>query len=114
MSDCIFCKIASGEVTVELVYEDDWVVAFNDLNPQAPSHVLVIPRQHIARISETLPEHAELIGRLVLAANTVACQRDIVDPGYRLVFNCNEAAGQSVWHIHLHLLGGREFGWPPG
>lgn len=114
MSDCIFCKIANKEIG-KLVYEDEQVVAFDDLNPQAPVHVLVIPKKHIARISEvTDEEDACLVGRMVAVANRIAADRGVADDGYRLVFNCNEGAGQSVWHIHLHLVGGRTFGWPPG
>lgn len=114
MSDCIFCKIASGEINASIVYQDDEVVAFNDLNPQAPTHVLVIPRKHVARISEFEDEDAPLAGRLILTANRIARDLGLVEPGYRMVLNCNEGAGQSVWHVHLHLLGGRTFGWPPG
>ena len=114
MSDCIFCKIASGEINASIVYQDDEVVAFNDLNPQAPTHVLVIPRKHVARISEFEDEDAALAGRLILTANRIARDLGLVEPGYRMVLNCNEGAGQSVWHVHLHLLGGRTFGWPPG
>ena len=113
MSDCIFCKIASGEINASIVYQDDDVVAFNDLNPQAPTHVLVIPRKHVSRISELEEADAALAGRLILAANQIA--RDLArGGGLQLVLNCNEGAGQSVWHVHLHLLGGRTFGWPPG
>ncbi len=114
MSDCIFCKIASGEINASIVYQDDDVVAFNDLNPQAPTHVLVIPRKHVSRISELEEADAALAGRLILAANQIARDLGFVEEGYRLVLNCNEGAGQSVWHVHLHLLGGRTFGWPPG
>lgn len=114
MADCIFCKIASGEIEANIAYEDDEIVAFHDLNPQAPTHVLVIPKRHIARISELEDADAALAGRLILAANAIARDLDLVEGGYRLVVNCNEGAGQSVWHIHLHLLGGRAFAWPPG
>lgn len=112
MEDCIFCKIASGEIPAARVYDDDQVVAFDDLNPQAPTHVLVVPREHIERISDIDEQQAELVGRLFVAANQVAQDRNLDD--YRLVMNCGEGAGQSVWHIHLHLLGGRNFSWPPG
>ena len=116
MPDCVFCRIVSGEIPASIVYEDSDVVAFDDVNPQAPTHVLVVPRRHVARISDfgDGAEEARLIGRLHQAANTVAARRGIVEQGYRLVINCNEGAGQSVWHVHLHLLGGRAFGWPPG
>lgn len=98
-----------------LVYEDDYVAAFNDLNPQAPVHVLIVPKKHIARISDVKDdEDAGLMGKILLAANKIAAERGIVEEGYRIVANCNEGAGQSVWHVHFHLLGGRKFGWPPG
>ena len=112
--DCIFCKIANKEIG-QLVYEDESVAAFNDLKPQAPVHVLIVPKKHIARISEvTGGEDAELMGHIFAVANKLATERGIVEGGYRVVANCNEDAGQSVWHIHFHLLGGRKFGWPPG
>ncbi len=114
MPDCIFCKIANKEMG-KLVYEDDQVVAFDDLNPQAPVHVLVIPKKHIARISDvTGGDDACLMGSVIAAANKIAADRGIVEEGYRIVVNCNEGAGQSVWHVHFHLLGGRKLGWPPG
>jgi histidine triad (HIT) family protein len=114
MSDCIFCKIAAGEIKAQRVYEDDRVVAFRDLNPQAPLHVLVIPREHIATTNDLTPDQAPLVGQMVLAAQRVAAQEGIAQRGYRTVLNCNAEAGQSVFHIHLHLLGGRPMGWPPG
>lgn len=99
----------------KLVYEDDSVVAFDDLNPQAPVHVLVIPKKHIARISDVQNgEDSALMGKVIVAANKIAAERGITEEGYRIVTNCNEGAGQSVWHIHFHLLGGRKLGWPPG
>ncbi len=110
--DCLFCKIAAGEIDSKRVYEDDRVVAFRDINPAAPVHVLVIPREHVSRISEAGEEHAELIGRLHLAAGKIAEAEGLKD--YRLVINCGEGAGQSVFHVHLHLLGGRPMSWPPG
>ena len=114
MSDCIFCKIAAGEVPAEVIHENDDLLVFRDLNPQAPTHVLVIPRRHIATLNDVQPEDAELIGRMHLAAKAVAEQEGIADAGYRTVFNCNAGAGQTVFHIHLHVLGGRPMGWPPG
>ena len=114
MTDCIFCKIASGEIKTEFVYQDDRVLAFRDLNPQAPTHVLVIPREHIATTNDLDEANAELIGRMTLAAKEVARQEGIAERGYRTVLNCNAEAGQSVFHIHLHVLGGRPMGWPPG
>lgn len=114
MSDCLFCKMASGEIKPNVVYETEDVLAFRDINPQAPTHVLVIPKAHIPSINDLRAEHAELVGKLYLAAQEVAKLEDIDEPGYRTVMNCNEDAGQTVWHIHLHVLGGRSLGWPPG
>lgn len=114
MSDCIFCKIANKEIG-KLIFEDDRVVAFDDANPQAPVHVLVIPRKHIERISDIAGDQdASLMGHALSVANRIAKERGISDEGYRIVVNCNEGAGQSVWHVHFHLLGGRRMGWPPG
>lgn len=114
VSDCIFCKIANKEMG-KLIFEDDRVVAFDDVNPQAPVHVLVIPRKHIERISEVAGEEdTSLMGHALGVANRIAKERGIADDGYRVVVNCNEGAGQSVWHVHFHLLGGRRLGWPPG
>jgi histidine triad (HIT) family protein len=114
MSDCIFCKIASGEIAGDIVYETDDVLAFRDLHPQAPTHVLVIPRHHIATINDLQADDAELVGKMFLAAKQVAAEEDISEFGYRTIMNCNAGAGQSVFHIHLHVLGGRQMNWPPG
>ncbi|NEX15429.1 MAG: histidine triad nucleotide-binding protein [Halochromatium sp.] len=114
MSDTIFGKIATGEVAADLIYEDDEVVAFRDLNPQAPVHVLLIPRKPIRTLNEAEPEDAELIGRLLLAAAKVAKQEGIAEQGYRTVINCNAGGGQTVYHLHVHLIGGRPLQWPPG
>ncbi len=114
MPECLFCKIAAGELDTELVYEDEEVVAFNDLNPQAPIHVLVIPRKHIATLNDLEPADAGLVGRLYLAATTLARKKGVDDSGYRTLMNCNADGGQTVFHLHLHLLGGRRMGWPPG
>ena len=114
MSDCLFCKMVSGEIQPDVVFEDDDVLAFRDVNPQAPVHVLVIPKSHIATTNELTPEHAGLIGEMVLAARQIAADEGIAEPGYRMVMNCNPEAGQSVYHIHLHMLGGRPMNWPPG
>jgi histidine triad (HIT) family protein len=114
MSDCLFCKFVSGEIQPQTVYEDDDVLAFRDLNPQAPCHVLIIPKQHISTLNDLTAEDAELMGKLYLAAGKIAQAEGIDGPGYRTVMNCNEQAGQSVFHIHLHLLGGRQMNWPPG
>ncbi len=113
-SDCLFCKIVAGEIPVEFVYESDTVVAFRDINPQAPTHVLVIPRKHIATINDIAPEDEAVIGHMYTAAKEIAAAEGIAEDGYRTVMNCNEGAGQSVFHIHLHVLGGRPMTWPPG
>ncbi len=114
MTECLFCKMASGEIKPDIVYEDDDVVAFRDINPQAPTHVLVIPRKHISTLNDLEPGDAELVGKLALAARQVAADEGIADAGYRTLMNCNEGAGQTVFHIHLHVLGGRRMHWPPG
>ncbi len=114
MSDCLFCKILAEEIPANFVYQDDDVVAFRDIDPQAPTHVLVIPREHIATINDLTPGDASLVGKMFLAAKTVAAQEGLAEAGYRTVFNCNREAGQVVFHLHLHVLGGRRMGWPPG
>jgi len=114
MTDCLFCKMVAGEIKPDVVYEDPEVLAFRDINPQAPTHVLVIPKRHISTINDIQPADAELIGKLYLAARQVAAQEGIDGRGYRTVINCLEDAGQAVFHLHLHLLGGRPMRWPPG
>jgi len=114
MSDTIFGKIAAGEVPADIVYEDEHVVAFRDLSPQAPTHILVIPRKPIPTLNHVEEVDAELIGRMLLAAAKVAEQEGIADEGYRAVINCNAGAGQTVFHLHVHVLGGRPMRWPPG
>ncbi len=114
MSDCLFCKIVAGELPAEIVHETDSVVAFRDISPKAPTHVLVIPREHIATINDIDAGHEETIGQLFSVAKSVAAEEGLAESGYRVVMNCGEGAGQSVFHIHLHLLGGRPFSWPPG
>lgn len=114
MSDCLFCKIVSGDIPGDIVFQDDEVLAFRDLNPQAPTHILVISKKHISTINDIQPEDAELIGKMFLAAKQVAQAEGIADSGYRTVMNCNAEAGQTVFHIHLHIVGGRPMGWPPG
>ena len=114
MSDCLFCKMVAGEIKPDTVYEDDDVLAFRDINPQAPTHVLVIPKRHISTINDLSDTDAELVGKLYLAAKQVGQIDNISDSGFRTVMNCNEGAGQSVFHIHLHVLGGRGMQWPPG
>jgi len=106
--------MVSGEITPDKVYENDKVLAFRDLNPQAPTHVLVIPKEHISTINDLDQSHASLVGELYLAAKEVAQMEGLDEPGFRTVMNCNEDAGQSVFHIHLHVLGGRRMTWPPG
>lgn len=114
MDNCIFCKIAAGDIPADKVYEDGEVVAFRDLNPQAPTHILVIPRKHIATLNDLRVEDEAVVGRMYGAAREIAAQEGLADAGYRTVVNCNEAGGQAVFHIHLHLLGGRMMHWPPG
>ena len=114
MNDCVFCKMVAGEIKPDIVYEDDDVLAFRDGNPQAPIHVLVIPKTHIATLDELQPGQAPLLGKMYLAAQQVARKDGIAERGYRTVINCNREAGQSVFHIHLHVLGGRAMHWPPG
>lgn len=112
--DCLFCKIANKEMDSDIVYEDDKVVAFNDINPQAPHHVLIIPRIHIATLNDLNKEHNDVVGHIVNTAKKIAKNLGIDENGYRVLFNCNRDAGQAVYHIHLHLLGGRQMTWPPG
>lgn len=111
---CLFCKLAKGEINSDIVFEDNDVIAFRDINPQAPHHILVIPRRHIATVNDASPEDAALIGKLTLTAQRVAKDLDFAEDGYRLVMNCNSHGGQTVFHLHLHLLAGRPMHWPPG
>jgi len=113
MKDCLFCRIIRGEIPARKVYEDEHTLAFEDINPQAPTHVLVVPKKHIAGLKEAKPEDAELIGRLHLIAAQIGRQRGIED-GYRTVLNVGPRSGQSVFHVHVHLIGGRDMKWPPG
>jgi histidine triad (HIT) family protein len=106
--DCLFCKIANGEIPADLVYEDDKVLAFRDINPQAPVHILVIPRKHINTINDVTSEDESLLGYMMLIAAKIAKDNEVDESGYRLIFNCNEQGGQTVFHIHLHLLAGRQ------
>jgi histidine triad (HIT) family protein len=114
MTDCLFCKIRDGEIPAEIIYEDDDVLAFNDVNPQAPVHVLIIPKKHISTVNDISDEDNATIGKMYQAAKVIAAKHEIEDDGYRLVVNCNAMAGQTVYHVHLHLLGGRRMVWPPG
>ncbi len=111
---CLFCKIVAGEIPASKVYEDDRIVAFNDIIPQAPMHVLVVPREHVSTVNELDPAHDALVGEMVRRAAAIAAERGYAERGYRTVFNCNADAGQTVFHLHLHVLGGRKFAWPPG
>ncbi len=113
-SDCLFCRIASGGIPADVVYKDDHLVAFRDINPQAPVHVLVIPRQHLPSLDGAADAHRELLGRMLLAARDLARADGIAEDGYRAVLNVGADGGQTVAHLHLHLLGGRGLGWPPG
>ncbi|MCG8370506.1 MAG: histidine triad nucleotide-binding protein [Proteobacteria bacterium] len=112
--DCLFCKIVAGRIPAEIVYDSDTALAFRDIDPQAPTHVLVIPRKHVSTINDLDGEDEALVGSLFTAAKEIAAAEGIADDGYRTVMNCNEGAGQSVFHIHLHVLGGRPMTWPPG
>ncbi len=114
MTDCLFCKMVAGEIQPDVVYENEQVLAFRDLNPQAPTHVLVIPKKHIATLNDLQGEDTALAGALFHAAKEVARIDNIAERGYRTVVNCNAEAGQTVFHLHLHVLGGRPMGWPPG
>jgi histidine triad (HIT) family protein len=113
MTDCLFCRIIQGEIPAKKVYEDENTFAFEDINPQAPTHVLIIPKKHIRGLKESQAEDAELIGRLHLVAAAIGRERGIED-GYRTVLNVGPKSGQSVFHMHLHLIGGRDMRWPPG
>ncbi len=114
MSDCIFCRIVAGEIPADKVYETGTVVAFRDLNPQAPTHLLVVPKQHVATLNELNEETAALVGDVYLAAKQIAVDEGFAEAGYRTLINCNEDGGQDVFHVHLHLMAGRRMGWPPG
>lgn len=114
MSDCIFCRIVAGDIPAEVVYNEGEVMVFRDLNPQAPQHLLAIPHKHISTINDVDPADAAVMGKLFVAAKAVAEQENFAEDGYRTVMNCGVNAGQSVFHVHLHILAGRAFSWPPG
>ncbi|HNR29328.1 MAG TPA: histidine triad nucleotide-binding protein [Candidatus Hydrogenedentes bacterium] len=112
--DCLFCKIVRGDISAQKVYEDDDVLAFRDINPEAPTHVLLIPKRHLPRVTDATAEDAVLLGKMLLGANAVAEREGIAANGVRYVFNTNQDAGQIIFHAHMHILGGRPMGWPPG
>ena len=114
MSDCLFCKIIDREIPGDIVYENEHVLAFNDINPVAPVHILIIPKEHISTLNDLEENHTQTMGELFLAVKAIASKEGLSDSGYRTVFNCNEDAQQTVFHIHLHLIGGRKMTWPPG
>jgi histidine triad (HIT) family protein len=114
VSDCLFCKLIAGQIPATIVYQNDDVVAFTDITPRAPTHVLIVPRRHIAGLNDLSPDDDALVGQMVRAAASIAKENGHADRGYRTVFNCNADAGQTVFHLHLHLLGGRKMTWPPG
>ena len=114
MADCLFCRIVAGEIPATIVYQNDHVVAFKDITPQAPTHVLVVPRRHIASLNDLAADDDALVGEMVRSAAAIAKDNGHAAGGYRTVFNCNADAGQTVFHLHLHLLGGRKMTWPPG
>lgn len=112
--DCLFCKIVAKEIPSEIVMETDDLVAFKDIHPQAPIHILIVPKKHIPTTNDVTAEDDKVVGEAVRVAKDLAKKAGVADTGYRLVWNCNRAAGQTIYHIHLHLLGGRSFRWPPG
>ena len=113
-NDCLFCRIVDGNLSADIVYENDSLIAFRDINPKAPTHILLIPRSHIATMNDLEDGDKALVGELFVTAARIAADEGLADDGYRVVMNCNAAAGQSVFHIHLHLMGGRTMTWPPG
>lgn len=114
MIDCLFCKIAKGDIPAKIIYKDDLITAFDDINPQAPQHKIIIPLKHIETLNDLHNGDSELVGHMIQSAAMLAKQLGIASDGYRVVLNCNSHAGQSVFHVHAHLLGGRRMGWPPG
>ncbi len=114
MSDCLFCMIANKKIKTKIIFEDRKIMAFQDINPQAPVHFLLIPKLHFSTLNDLLYKDKKLVGHLIYSAAKLAKIEGIADQGYRTLFNCNDWGGQTVYHIHLHLLGGRKFNWPPG
>jgi len=113
-SDCLFCRIIAGEAPARIVYQDERLVAIDDIHPQAPMHVLVIPRRHVATLNDLAPSEDALVGEMIRRAAAIAGERGVADTGYQTIFNCNRGAGQTIFHIHLHVLAGRRLSWPPG
>jgi len=114
MEECLFCRIVNKEIPAEIVFENDKLLAFKDIDPQAPVHILIIPKEHVTTTNDLSDKHKELIADIILTAIKLASDNNITEEGYRIVFNCNKKGGQAVYHIHLHLLGGRQMKWPPG
>jgi len=114
MSECLFCRIAAGEIPAKIVFDDEKVVAFEDIKPQAPIHIIIIPRKHIPTVLDMGKDDRELVGHIHLVANQIAAEKSLTQDGFRLVTNCKKSAGQEIFHLHIHMLGGRDFGWPPG
>ncbi len=114
MSDCLFCKIRDREIPAEIVFENEFVLAFNDINPQAPIHILIIPKEHIPTSNDISASNMDMLGEMHLAAKEIAMKKGIATDGYRTIINCNSDGGQVVFHLHMHLLGGRQLNWPPG
>jgi histidine triad (HIT) family protein len=114
MSECLFCRISAGQIPASIVHQDERLVAFNDIDPKAPLHVLIVPRRHVPTLNDLTDADDRLIGEMIRRAAAIAKDRGFAEGGYRAVFNCNQNAGQSVFHIHLHLLAGRALTWPPG
>ncbi|MBT3180615.1 MAG: histidine triad nucleotide-binding protein [Candidatus Marinimicrobia bacterium] len=114
MNKCLFCKIVKGDIPADKVFENESILAFRDINPAAPTHILIIPKIHIPTLNDLKPEHSNLVGEMIQLSSVLAKKEGIAEAGYRTGFNCNEAGGQTVYHLHLHLMGGRTFGWPPG
>lgn len=114
LTDCLFCKILEKKIPAKIIYEDEKTMAFEDIAPQAPVHIIIIPKEHISTLNDLQPCHNELIGHMTQVAKKIAQNRKIDEDGYRILMNCNAGAGQSVFHIHMHVLGGRRMNWPPG
>ncbi len=114
MEECLFCRIVKKEIPAKIVFENDKLLAFRDIEPQAPVHILIIPKEHITTTNDLNTNHKKLVGEVLLTAKRLADEYNIANDGYRMVFNCNKSGGQAVYHIHLHLLGGRQMKWPPG